>query len=119
DLGEGRLAGLEEQLAEPERTMEAPVGLDVDERLALGVEERESLPVLGVGGELQDGVTVRRVVLDVELVLLESQRLGVRWSVARRGSDGGYRRRAEHDQQGADSESVPHLDPPSGTARRY
>jgi hypothetical protein len=43
----------------------------VDERLPLGVEELEPLPVLCVGGQLQAGVSVGGVVLDVELVLLE------------------------------------------------
>jgi hypothetical protein len=52
----------------------------VDEHLAPGVIERELLPVLSVGAELQPGVSCGCVVLDVQIVLLEPDRFGRRRS---------------------------------------
>jgi hypothetical protein len=113
---EGRLAGLEEQLAEPERAPQPTPRADVDERLPLGVEQLEPLPILCVREKLQAGISVGRVVLDVEIVCLETQRLLLGcWCGAapaghgdcpgRHGCDRGH----ERDR----SDRTPHLEPPS------
>ena len=97
NLVEGRLAGLEEELGQPDLA-HLPLRVQVDHRVAVLVEELEVPPLLAVGEQLQAGVLVGVVRLDVEVVRLELERLlGRRLApataaTARRGDSGAHGR---------------------------
>jgi hypothetical protein len=73
-LGERRLAALGEQLGQPE-VVEVAVGLEVHDPATVRPEDLELLPLLGIGEDLESGVAVGGVELDLEPGIVERCRL--------------------------------------------